>query len=158
MINFQEIDKNRFRNIHNLAVNPGQEAYVTADVEKFVHGWKDAADFDCFVITSGGRQVGFFAVDYNHQRHSAYVPEAEGTAVLRCFFIDRRYQKQGFARQALAHMNALLRPGVKALYLTVNFGNEPAQRVYLSENFKAVEKPYLGGASGPQHVLMKDLS
>ena len=75
MINFQEIDKNRFRNIHNLAVNPGQEAYVTADVEKFVHGWKDAADFDCFVITSGGRQVGFFAVDYNHQRHSAYVPE-----------------------------------------------------------------------------------
>jgi ribosomal protein S18 acetylase RimI-like enzyme len=160
-IKFQKLDKAAFRNEQYLAVHPAQAPYVCDNLELFVQSWKDVKAFDCFAVVHNATQVGFFALDFDFDRHANYVTTPNDFAVLRCFFIDQRYQNQGFAKPALRHLIVLLRteyPQLKHLYLTVNYKNERALKIYSGENFNTLDKPYLGGSAGPQHVMKKQLS
>jgi ribosomal protein S18 acetylase RimI-like enzyme len=158
MITFEKINKLNFKNTHGLAVSPEQVAYVCEDLEEFVHTWKDDPLFDCFLVKKGEVTVGFFALDFSCDRHSAYVSSSHFTCAFRCFFIDRRFQRQGLASQTLEELWKYLAtayPKLESVFLTVNFKNITAKNLYLREGFKIQEKPYVGGAAGPQHLMTK---
>jgi RimJ/RimL family protein N-acetyltransferase len=48
-------------------------------------------------------------------------------------------------------------PDAQRLALTVNVTNPVAVRVYRQAGFSDTGRQYLGGALGPQHVLVLDL-
>lgn len=104
--------------------------------------------------------MGFFALDFSYDRHRDYLPKDKDFAVLRCFFIDKRFQNQGLAKrsiEALFEYMAHEHPHVEALYLTVNFKNEAAVKSYQKAQFKLMKQPYLGGSAGPQHVMVRSI-
>jgi len=79
---------------------------------------------------------------------------------LRSFFIDYRWQGQGFASHALtaAIVDLAKRfPEARLLVLLVNRRNLPALRLYLRAHFVDTGELYHGGRSGPQHLLWRAL-
>lgn len=79
---------------------------------------------------------------------------------LRSFFIDDRWQRQGFASRALtAAMGDLATrfPEARLLVLLVNQRNLAALRLYLRAHFVDTGELYHGGRSGPQHLLWRAL-
>jgi hypothetical protein len=91
-----------------------------ADLEQLLLGWSKDIQIDCYLIKSDGMPIGFFALDFSYDRHRSYLFETEHFGVLRCFFIDQRFQGKGFSKSSLAY------PDVLRLLLTVNFKNKPA--------------------------------
>jgi GNAT superfamily N-acetyltransferase len=152
------INKHLFLNSNALKVSFEQTAYVCGDLQAFVRQWADDPEFDCFLIRKASEDVGFFAIDLNLERHPYAKPYG---CVLRCFFIDERHQGRGLAQETLAKLDQVLidkYPEVNRCYLTVNFKNEMAAAVYKKSGFAIIGDPYLGGASGPQHVMCKRLN
>src|SRR5665213_1620263 len=160
MVELREINKTVFTNAAGLKVHPDQMKFVCEDLNEYVRSWREDPQHLCYSIESKDKPIGFFALDFNLDRHTAYVPAAEDFCVLRCFFIDERSQGQGFAREALARIPALVRnshPTIEKIYLTVNEKNPTAFKLYERGGFVGLEKRYLGGAAGPQHVMVLEL-
>ena len=161
-VQFELVDKQRLMNQDRLAVTPEQAGFACPDLKAFVHQWKDDPHFDCYYIRSAGQAVGFFAIDRGLDRHP-YVKSAQSShdCVLRCFLIDHRHQGKGIATATLCKLNDLLKtkyPHLESCYLTVNFGNPAALKVYKNTGFELFHDPYLGGASGPQHVMRRPIA
>ncbi len=159
MVEFREIDKRSFKNDYGLAVLPGQESYVCSDLDKYVDSCRDDALLDCFLMLNDGMPVGFFGLDSKLERHSGYVGPDRPALVLRCFFVDRRHQGKGYALKALMGIEDLVRlryPGITEIFLTVNFKNTNAFGLYARAGFTPLTEPFLGGSSGPQHVMLRE--
>lgn len=160
-VQFELVDKKSFMNQEGLAVTPAQMGFVCPDLRAFVHQWKDAADFDCYLIRSNQEAVGFFAIDTNLGRHPYVRNASPHCCVLRCFMIDHRHQGKGIAKATLSKLNGFLEanyPHLEGCYLTVNFGNPAALNVYKNTGFELCSEPYLGGAAGPQHVMRRPIA
>jgi RimJ/RimL family protein N-acetyltransferase len=108
-------------------------------------------------IVADGEPVGFFILDRAGVPGATHVPAAVG---LRAFFVDARHQGRGIGGAALRAVPAFTLehfPGSHAVVLTVNVENAVARRVYEHAGFRRTGDLHLGGALGPQHVLILDL-
>ncbi len=157
---FRKIDKNHFSNESKLRVRPDQISYVCDNVEEFVRSWQGDDHIDCYLVGVANDIVGFFAVDFSHERHRSYTTEIDHFCVFRCFFIDERFQGQGYAAVALSKLGDLLAEqyrDLRKIVLTVNCKNKIAIKSYDKAGFKKLTALYLGGSAGPQYVMIKSL-
>jgi RimJ/RimL family protein N-acetyltransferase len=103
-------------------------------------------------ILADGRPVGFFVLD-----QAGHESIADSTAVLlRAFFVDARWQRQGFAAAALKLLPGFVHsrmPHVSTVVLTVNTRNVAALKAYLRGGFRDTRELDHSGSLGPQHVL-----
>lgn len=114
----------------------------------------DAAPIDRYVITDGGKVIGFFKIDREYANHHGFC-EAKSLG-LRAFLIDLSQQGKGIGKRAAKAIKPSMEqvyPGYHALYLTVNCKNPAAYRCYLGAGFVDTGELYLGGPAGPQHVM-----
>ncbi|HWI72071.1 MAG TPA: GNAT family protein, partial [Baekduia sp.] len=89
-------------------------------------------------------------------------PAAADIIGLRALAIDRAAQGQGVGTAAMAALPAYVRerfPARRFVTLTVNADNPAAIALYARAGFAdAGTGMYLGGRTGPQHVLLLDVS
>jgi GNAT superfamily N-acetyltransferase len=105
-----------------------------------------------------GVPVGFFILDAS--RDVKLYESRSGTVGVRALYIDRDSQGRGIGTAMLRELPDLARrlfPGTERLALTVNVTNPIAVRAYARAGFVDTGRRYLGGALGPQHVLVLDL-
>jgi RimJ/RimL family protein N-acetyltransferase len=137
--------------VSKLSVMNDQLKYV-ASIDYLFRNRK--ANWDYFVIELNDTIVGFFNLDTAYWKEYEFA--AQGEFGIRSFFIDQRFQGQGYARQAV-----LLLPdhifqhylNCPSLCLTVNCKNPVAYQSYLAGGFLDTHELYLGGAAGPQHIM-----
>jgi ribosomal protein S18 acetylase RimI-like enzyme len=110
------------------------------------------------VILRDGVPAGYFQLD---TRSIPGAPAAADILGLRALAIDRGVQGQGVGTAALAALPAYVRarfPGRRFVTLTVNVDNPVAIALYARAGFvDAGIGDYLGGRTGPQHVLLLDV-
>ncbi len=102
--------------------------------------------------------VGFLALDHADPICRYTVPEP--SVALRAFFVDAGVQRQGIATAALRALPAFVtrqHPQAQCVVLTVNVVNPVAVRLYRRAGFVDTGRMHLGGAFGPQHVLVLPL-
>ena len=107
-----------------------------------------------YVITVENQVVGFFLIDTVYKKNNDFVTSK--SLGLRKFFIDNKHQGNGYAKQTLNLLPdylAVTYPNHTDVYLTVNVKNNVAKNLYLKNGFQDTEELYLGGPSGPQHVM-----
>lgn len=115
------------------------------------------------VIVSEDQVVGFFLIDIVYEQSIELTTKQNVTKKnlgLRKFFIDRKHQGHGYAKQTLQALPAYLQsefPYHTDLYLTVNCKNDAAKTLYLNNGFEDTKKLYLKGPSGPQHIMRMNL-
>lgn len=130
-----------------------QQRFAAPAVESLPLGDGDP-DRTSVAILAGDEPVGMFALDRGgYFREFEHGPSA---VLLRAFYVAPEHQSHGYARAAVAAVPAFVRqhlPGVDRIVLTVNTGNPTAIRTYVSGGFTDTGKTYLGGRSGPQHIL-----
>jgi GNAT superfamily N-acetyltransferase len=105
-----------------------------------------------------GTPVAFFILDTSIDVR-LYEP-TPGTVGVRALYVDRSVQGQGIGTAMLRALPDLARrmfPDAQRLALTVNVTNPVAVRAYRRAGFSDTGRQYLGGALGPQHVLVLDL-
>jgi GNAT superfamily N-acetyltransferase len=105
-----------------------------------------------------GEPVGFFILDTSADVR--LYETRQGTVGVRALFIDHAQQGKGVGRAMLRALPDLARrlfPGAVRLALTVNESNPIAVHAYTRAGFVDTGRRYLGGALGPQHVLVLDL-
>ena len=108
-------------------------------------------------ILEGGEPVGFFVL---HRGPVDSLAPGEDDLLVRGFMVDRLHQSRGIGGRALAQLPSFARerePHARRLVLGVNVRNHVARHAYLRAGFHDTGEVYLGGALGPQHVLVRPL-
>ena len=108
-----------------------------------------------YAIRAGGEIVGFFRLDFDRERVSAYAGDGSKCG-LRGYLIGHGHQGRGYGLAAIPAIRDLVRrehPDVAELVLTVNCRNSAAISTYLRAGFRDTGEIYHGGGSGPQHVF-----
>jgi ribosomal protein S18 acetylase RimI-like enzyme len=140
-----------------IQVAPDQVRFGGIPGQTMAGGDRDPAR-ESVVIVRDGAVVGFFQLD---TRSVPGAPAAADIVGLRALAIDRRAQGQGVGTAAMAQLPAYVRerfPRRRFVTLTVNTDNPAAIALYRHAGFvEAGIGLYLGGRSGPQHVLMLDV-
>ncbi len=137
--------------IAHLALGPGQDAFTAEPVARLAAlGPGEGA----WAVVADGIVVGFFVLDRNLSGEHPYA--RAGEIVLRSLLIDAKQQRRGLGRAAMAALPGLVataHPGTASIVLTVNIRNSAARSAYLRAGFLDEGELYLGGWSGPQHVM-----
>jgi RimJ/RimL family protein N-acetyltransferase len=137
-----------------LAPRPDQEPWSGAAARTLPEA-EAHPDRTPVAIVADDRPVGFFVLDVGQDmRDGLGQPTAIG---LRAFFVDRRHQRRGIGRAALAALPAFIRrhfPACTGVVLTVNVDNTAALGAYLGAGFRDTGRLFQGGRLGPQHVLL----
>ncbi len=110
------------------------------------------------LVLTGNRVVGIFLIDTSYSVHYDFCPP--NTLGFRAFLIDIKCQGLGYGSAVIAQLTDYLSqyyPHYCAVYLTVNCKNPVAYRCYLNNGFSDAGELYLGGAAGPQHIMLKPL-
>lgn len=150
-VRFERLTPQDTGRVAALALGPGQDAFTAAPAERLAalapgeEGW---------AIVDADGIAGFFVLDRNISDEHPYA--RPGEVVLRSLLIDAARQGRGLGRAAMAAlpgMVALQYPGVVSIVLTVNVRNAAARTAYLRAGFRDEGELFLGGRSGPQHVM-----
>jgi GNAT superfamily N-acetyltransferase len=134
-----------------LGVEEDQQQFVGAidDILPIIN-----AQIRPHVILADDQVVGFFLIDTVYvQINDIATLQSLG---LRKFFIDKQHQGKGYAKQTLQRLPdylAITYPHHTDIFLTVNCNNSTAKNLYLKNGFQDTNALYLGGPSGPQHVM-----
>ncbi|MDK3019735.1 GNAT family N-acetyltransferase [Pseudodonghicola flavimaris] len=150
------LPRDRLDLIAHLSLPPEQHQFAFPPVTAMARA---DGQRDGHMILEGDAVVGFFGIDPGYAEAHDFA-EA-GSIGLRMFSIDHRAQGRGIATAASRALQPYLRaqyPGVAICYLTVNHRNPHAKSAYLKGGFVDIGADYLGGASGPQHILRLALS
>lgn len=103
-----------------------------------------------------GCPVGFFVL---HRGPVAGLAPGPADVLVRGFMVDAAHQGRGVATAALARLPEFAtaaEPQTQRLVLGVNVRNHVARHTYLRAGFEDTGHLFLGGALGPQHVLVRD--
>ncbi|MCI0573348.1 MAG: GNAT family N-acetyltransferase [Myxococcaceae bacterium] len=135
-VSLQEVTRANWRDALALGVHPAQQRFV-ADVEPpaaiaLAKAYVRPSGIPVvpFGIYAGIAMVGFLVL--------AYEPGSEENYWLSHFFVDRRYQGQGYGGRALETLARKLEaehPSCRALQLTVHAENQRARRLYEKVGF-----------------------
>ena len=138
-----------------LAPTPEQDVWSSSAATTLPEADRDPARTP-FAVLAGGRPVGFGVLDRVGILHEL-VDRPERAVLLRGFYLDAAEQGAGLGTAAAAAVPALARelyPDVELVVLTVNVANAGAVAAYLRGGFVDTGTRYLGGAAGPQHLLV----
>lgn len=109
---------------------------------------------DCHLLVLEDEIVGFFFIDRDYsQRYDFSEP---GEIGLLGYFVDSGRQGQGIGKAGVQGLKDYLQiqyPQARVVVLTVNCKNTGAIKAYLAGGFEDTQQLYLGGRSGPQHIM-----
>ncbi|MDE3239105.1 MAG: GNAT family N-acetyltransferase [Paracoccaceae bacterium] len=140
----------------HLTMAPGQDRF-TADPVTRLAGLPP--DQDGWAILWEGAVAGFMVIDRGYA--AAHDFARDGEPGLRSVLIDAGLQGRGIGKAAMAALPGFMArhyPAARSLCLTVNAQNLGAKAVYERAGFADTGSLYLGGRSGPQHVLRMELA
>jgi GNAT superfamily N-acetyltransferase len=141
-----------------IAVEPGQVRFGGVPAQSIPVADREPAR-ESVVVLRDDVPVGYFQLD---TRSVPGAPAAANVIGLRALAIDRSVQGQGIGTAAMAALPAYVRerfPQRRFVALTVNADNPVAISMYAKAGFvDAGLGIYHGGRSGPQHVLVLDVS
>ncbi|UAB71492.1 GNAT family N-acetyltransferase [Vibrio sp. SCSIO 43132] len=155
MLSLQPMEPKHLEQVSDLRVEESQLKFV-GTMEEILVNVDDKVHPN--VMLSGDRIVGFFLIDTSYP--ASYEFAQSGSLGLRAFFIDSRYQGNGYGKQAVASLKPFLNdqyPSHHSIYLTVNCKNPGAYRCYDLAGFQDTQELYHGGAAGPQHIMVMPL-
>ncbi len=130
-----------------LSVAKEQKSFVASNKDSMVDAYfamtEDKVPVFPFGIYLGKKPVGFIMISYDIPWAGQYYGLPEGYYYIWRFMIDKRYQGNGYGREALKLAVDFIRtaPCGKAEYCWLSFEpeNETARKLYLSFGFE--EKP-----------------
>ena len=105
------------------------------------------------LIVSGDTAVGFFCL--NNGMRVSEVTTNKKALLLTSFSINYKYQRRGYAKQALLTVPSFIKThfeGITELVLAVNMRNTPAQTLYKAGGFEDLGKRRMG-KKGEQMIL-----
>ena len=109
------------------------------------------------LILSGDTAVGFFCL--NNGMRVSEVTTNKKALLLTSFSINYKYQRRGYAKQALLTVPSFIKThfdGINELVLAVNMRNIPAQTLYKKCGFEDLGKRRIG-KKGEQMILHIDI-
>lgn len=111
-----------------------------------------------FQVLRNNDIVSFFTIESSNPNIDGKEEPEKGSYWLESFFITRTYLGKGLAKavvnQLLQRINSFY-PDASSLYLTVNFRNEIAKKLYKKCGFEDTGEIYSAGPAGPQHIYKK---
>lgn len=118
---------------------------------------KNNQDMFPVLILSDDTAVGFFCL--NNGMRVSEVTTNKKALLLTSFSINYKYQRRGYAKQALLTVSSFIKThfnGINELVLAVNMRNIPAQTLYKACGFKDLGKRRMG-KKGEQMILHLDI-
>ena len=137
--------------VAHLVLGPGQDAFTANPVDRL---GMLAPGEEAWAVLDGPDVVGFFVLDRHFSRSNPFAGAQE--IGLRSLLIDASLQGRGLGRAVMEALPGLVErdyPGTTGVVLTVNARNPGARTAYLRAGFIDTGEIYLGGGSGPQHVM-----
>jgi diamine N-acetyltransferase len=137
-VSLREVSAENWRAALELDVHPDQRRFVAgyapiaaiALAKAYIR--PGGAVWEPYAIYAGSTLVGFLEL--------AYTPGSYHDYWVFHFFIDQRFQGQGYGKAALARLITLIqerRPDCRTLQLVVHPENHRAQQLYLRAGFRA---------------------
>jgi len=146
MIKLEKITWDNWEECMNLEVTEEQDDFVASNTyslsQSYVALLNDEYPPLTYAIYNDDVMVGFTMFGYDTAGASEYGDEA-CYSICR-FMIDKRYQKKGFGRQAMAKILEYIRSfpqgDATVVYIAYNPKNEVARKLYASFGFAETEK------------------
>ncbi|OAJ95751.1 GNAT family N-acetyltransferase [Vibrio bivalvicida] len=110
------------------------------------------------LVLADDNVVGIFLIDTMYSGGYDFAPRR--ALGFRAFLVDITCQGKGYGSATTAELGSYLAqqyPNFNTVYLTVNCKNPVAYRCYLNNGFSDSGELYLGGAAGPQHIMLMEL-
>ncbi|SBS30478.1 Acetyltransferase (GNAT) family protein [Marinomonas aquimarina] len=151
-ITIAPLAEQHFEALAQLTVRPEQEEFAVPDALALAQ--QLAPSERPFVMLHNDQLAGFFFVDLNYAALHDFCPD--NGAGVRMVMVDRAFQGQGVATQALTQLPQWMQrfyPDIAVLYLTVNCRNPGAYRCYEKCGYQDTGALYSGGPVGPQHIM-----
>lgn len=144
--------------VRALRVAPEQLEFV-GDTAFNLDDTRRDPDSEAMAVLAGDEVVGFYRLDFHPGAVGGRAFE-EPSVGLRAVVIDRRRQGRGYGARAMDACCEDLRrrhPQRRLLALTVNCRNLAAIAAYRRSGFVDTGELFLGGAAGPQHLMLRRL-
>ncbi|TFH92559.1 GNAT family N-acetyltransferase [Vibrio ouci] len=110
------------------------------------------------IVLKHDQVIGIFLIDMLYSQ--SYEFAESGSLGFRAFLIDQHQQGQGYGGKVMGQLRGYLAqhyPNHHSIYLTVNCKNTNAYQCYVKNGFHDTNECYLGGAAGPQHIMLMKL-
>ncbi|WP_394126081.1 GNAT family N-acetyltransferase [Vibrio hepatarius] len=110
------------------------------------------------IVLKHDQVIGIFLIDMVYSQ--SYEFAESGSLGFRAFLIDQHQQGQGYGGKVMGQLRGYLAqhyPNHHSIYLTVNCKNTNAYQCYVKNGFHDTNECYLGGAAGPQHIMLMKL-
>lgn len=143
--------------VRALRVEAPQYAFV-GDVQASLIACEADPNSQAMAILHGDVVVGFYRLDLAPGAIDG--GQYGACAALRSVLVDRAHQRQGLGTRAMRACVADVErrhPGLRLLLLAVDCTNAAALRMYRACGFVDSGRPYHGGRSGPQRLLLRRL-
>ena len=160
-IHLEKVDWDNYIKVLKLRVTKEQEEYVASNKASLIHAFLELSDGTpvyAFAVKSGRKVVGFMQLMYSddwtgYEREdwlkSDTYKEYEGKKYYYIwrFMIDKKYQRQGYGREAFKQTLDFIKtfPSGEAEYVLLSYepSNEVGRKLYASFGFEEVFKEYL---------------
>jgi len=160
-LHFEKITWDNFEAIINLHVKKEQQNYVARNKDSLVHACvcmiSEGKKVTPLGIYKGKKPVGFIMIGYDVGEDDGTEPSADwflrNNYCIWRFMIDRRYQGNGYGREAfrlaLEYCRTFPMGEAKYCWLSYEPENEVAKKLYLSFGFKELPEQYEEGEEMP---------
>ena len=160
-IHLEKVTWDNYYAIENLHVNKAQRKFVARNKDSLVHAYLATAtegkSVYPFGIYKGRKPIGFVMIGYDIGEDDGTEPSAEwflrNSYLIWRFMIDRRYQGNGYGREAFRQALEFIRtfPAGEATYCWLSYepDNEVAKKLYASFGFVELPEHYEEGEEMP---------
>lgn len=150
LVELRPVDETNWQDVVALAVDATQADYVPPPVYSLAEAY--ALDsYEPLAIVAGDEVVGFAMT---RTRRPGETPWFGASHWLSRFLVDRRYQRRGYGRAALAQLLARLAedPRCEAVSVSYHPSNDAARRLYAQAGFEAGETAPWGEEAATWHA------
>ncbi len=155
MVSLRRMENQDFQKVLQLQIKAEQTQYVSPIATMLLN---QQPSEDCHLLMLEDEIVGFFFIDRDYSQHYDFAEPGE--IGLLGYFVDANHQGQGIGKagvRALKNYLQIQYPQSRSVVLTVNYKNTGAIKAYLAGGFEDTLQLYLGGRSGPQHIMRMTL-
>jgi len=155
MIKLAPLKTDFLKDVTKLSVAEQQLPYVGTIDEVLINADENTHPH---IVLVGEQVIGIFLIDMLYGQ--SYEFAELGSLGFRAFLIDQHQQGKGYGAQVMSQLREYLTmhyPNHHSIYLTVNCKNTHAYRCYANNGFHDTNEFYMGGAAGPQHIMLMKL-